>query len=273
MRLGFAVGLSVSCAVVACATGGGEGEGTSSGTPTSNSGGNEGGMAGTGGMGAGGTTAVGGGDTCAEDPCKLVAPQCGCDPGLKCTWANDNRSCVADGTAAIGEVCSGAMACAAGGHCLTVAPLSLCKKYCDSDDDCSQPGGLCALQVTNTATNMPYAQKWCSDNCDLVSSVGCDAVGSKCELGREQQGMMRWFTLCYPTGAGVQGDPCADGSGQADTRLCAEGYSCTGLDANMNPICLKWCNYTSMQGCDLGTTCSPFSTPVIIGTIQYGACL
>ena len=90
--------------MAACATGGGTG-GDDDGPETSSSTGG----AGTGGVatttGTGGTTTTTGtggtstGSMCEEDPCKLVAPQCGCGPGEKCQWDNDMRSCVADGTA------------------------------------------------------------------------------------------------------------------------------------------------------------------------------
>ena len=56
--------------------------------------------------GAGGT---GGGEACTEMPCKLVAPQCGCDAGKICsiqlpTSANPSgRFCVKEGTAKIAE--------------------------------------------------------------------------------------------------------------------------------------------------------------------------
>ncbi|MCA9625089.1 MAG: hypothetical protein KC731_38960 [Myxococcales bacterium] len=260
---------------VACATGGGTGE-----TGSSNQGGNPstgatpstgshmGGNGSVGGdMSVGGSGPGTGGtggvfdDNCTEDPCKLVAPQCGCPPGQMCDWNNDVRSCVTEGTAAEGEVC-GTTECAAGNLCLNNGGLATCHKYCDSNADCTKgPGSICVLQV-NDPNMMPYTQEWCSDNCDPVGSAGCPA-GSKCLIG--QDGMNGpFFTLCVPgTGTGTQGQSCVDNTG------CAPGYLCAG-----SPLqCLHWCNQTNGgTGCPSGV-CNSFTTPITIGTVEYGACL
>ena len=223
---------------------------------------------GPGGGGVGGNGGAGGDDNCSETPCKLTAPQCGCDPGQKCSWNNDNKACVADGIAQIGEACNIAQ-CAAGGHCLSIgqqAPLTVCKAYCDSDADCFGGGSLCALQVTNPQTMQPFNQMWCSDNCDPPTGTGCTAANAKCELAQEPGGQMRFFTWCMPSGTGTDGSFCSS------FEDCANGYSCIGVDAQMNQICLQWCNVQS-PSCVSGL-CQSFPAPgVFVGTVEYGACL
>lgn len=263
MRLFAAAGISVACLVAACATGGGDSAETTSvngvgGTGGTVSMGGMGGMPNVGGMG-------GSPPACSEDPCKLTAPQCGCLADQKCTWTSDEHSCVKDGEITQGEKCGIVDICEAGTHCLGLAGLSICRSYCTADSECNAPGGLCVLQATKNATET-WDQKWCSDNCDPASGVGCAAVGSKCELSREQDGQMRYFTLCLPAGSGTQQSPCPNGF-----EDCANGYGCIGLDMNMQPICLQWCNVDSPQ-CGTGT-CTNFQTPVVLGSVTYGACL
>jgi hypothetical protein len=265
LRLLAGAGLCVSCVVVACATGGGAGSDDEGGT--TNQGGANGGTTSVGGNG--GNVGVGGSggevSTCSEDPCKLTLPQCGCASGEKCTWAADTGSCTADGNTDPGSACNAANTCKAGSHCLNVGSLAVCKKYCADDTHCDAPGGLCVLQVDMTP-GVPYQQKWCSDNCDPPSGVGCDAPNAKCELGKEQDGLMRYFTLCLPAGAGLDGAPCPNG--YAD---CADGFGCIGLDIDMNPICLQWCNLAT-PSCQAGA-CTTFTPPVSVGNVTYGACL
>jgi len=219
--------------------------------------------------GVGGTPTTGGtGGTdpnCPEDPCQLELPQCGCADGEKCNWANDVSSCIPDGDKQPGDACSG-NDCVAGSHCLTIGnpPLSVCKKYCADDSHCDAPGGLCVMQVVD-AQMVPYEQNWCSDNCDPASGVGCNAANAKCTIGKEQAGLLRYFTVCVPAGTGGHQAPCSTFTD------CASGYDCNGLDASQNQICLQWCNMAS-PNCSQGI-CTNFQTPVVVGTVTYGVCL
>jgi hypothetical protein len=259
----LALGAIAASIVAACAAGGGtgsddDGPETSSSTGGSGTGGagatGTGTTVGTGGMGTGGT---GTGSLCEEDPCKLVAPQCGCAPGEKCQWDNDMRSCMADGTADEGESCG---SCKAGMLCVAIGTFGTCKRYCNTDAECSAgPGSICLLQIGS------YEQKWCTDNCDPVSGAGCPSSG-KCELGQSEDPPMPYFTVCTPSGAGQQGSPCTDFTD------CAAGLSCLTNPNTMTDQCLTWCQVS--QGlCPTNTACTPFQTPATVGSIEYGVCI
>ncbi|MBW2454540.1 MAG: hypothetical protein JRI68_08515 [Deltaproteobacteria bacterium] len=246
----------------ACATGGGnndDGNGTGGSTSSTGSGG-EGGIAGGGGSGGiGGTTSGTGGTEppCEEDPCKLVPPQCGCDPVEKCALnpADGTRSCIADGTVDVGDECSAN--CKAGGLCLTWSSFSQCFKYCATDDDCSGFGSICIMQLQD------YPERFCSVNCDPPSGNGCDVAGTKCEALYSQDDL-KWFTLCAMAGTGTQLADCAT-NGLQD---CADGYGCFN-DGNQD-VCLQYCNMDS-PSCAAGT-CQDISNPIMIGSAHYGVC-
>jgi hypothetical protein len=245
----------MSCIVAACATSGGA-SGDDEGGPPAGGAGGVGGMPVVGGMppmgGFGGTPAP-----CAEDPCKLTGPQCGCLASEKCQWANDDRSCVPNGTKVVGEACAQGE-CEAGSICLFYGSLSICKKYCDDDAHCDAPGGRCELSITG------FTQQFCTDNCDPVSSAGCGAANSKCDALGSTMGPA--FTLCTPAGAGTSMAPCPNGS--AD---CAEGHGCFN-DGMMpaNTFCLEWCNI-AIGSCATGI-CNNLQTPLVIGSVTYGVC-
>ncbi len=257
--------LAGTVVAAACAAGGGnEGEGnggsTSTSTGTAGTGGGNGG-GGTGGLG--GSTSSGEGGTeppCAEDPCKLVLPQCGCGPGEKCALdgSDGTRSCEPDGTVDIAEECSGSN-CKAGGLCLTWSSLSSCFKYCNVDEDCGVGGAICIMQLGE------YPERFCSVNCDPPGGVGCNVPGSKCEALYSQDDL-KWFTLCAMAGTGTYNADCSV-NGLED---CAAGYGC--FTNGTDHFCLQYCNMGAPQ-CQMGT-CSDLATPIFIGNppVQYGVC-
>jgi len=256
-------GLVGTMIAVACATGGGDAEdengtgGTTSSTGSGGDGGTGGTTSGTGGT-TSGTGGTGGTETpCDEDPCKLVLPQCGCDPAEKCALnpADGTRSCVADGTVDIEGACSGN--CKAGGLCLTWAGFSMCFKYCEVNEDCGGFGSICIMQLQN------YPERFCSVNCDPPSGNGCNEAGTKCEALYSQDDLA-WFTLCGMAGTGTHMSPCSS-NGVED---CAAGYGCFN-DGNQD-VCLQYCNLDS-PSCTTGV-CQDINNPILIGSAHYGVC-
>lgn len=206
------------------------------------------------------------GPACSEDPCKLVAPQCGCAEGEQCTLAglDGSRECKSEGTTPVGAVCT-SESCEAGSICVNAAPpVSTCMKFCASDADCEAPGGLCLITVSDGAGGDVPGMTLCTDNCDPATNTGC-AQGTECQIGQEQDGLQRFLTICSSVGTGTYSDPCTDNSD------CAPTYACTG-DLGGQTVCLQWCKVA--QGiCSGGLTCSPFSPALLIGSIEYGACI
>ena len=262
----LALGTVLAWIAAACAAGGGDGSGDDGG-PTSTG---PGGGVGTGGMGTGGAgtgTGVGGmgtggmgaGAMCSEDPCKLVAPQCGCPTGEKCTWNAGVRSCAPDGDVGEGESCGN---CQAGMLCVGFPGANTCKRFCNTDNDCpAGPGSICVLEI-NDPNDVPYPQMWCSDNCDPVTGTGCPATAG-CELLRTETSP--WFTVCEGAGSGTQGASCTD------FQDCAPGYGCFQDPNTLMNFCLRYTNVDSPQ-CPNGTTLAELNPPAVIGTVTYGVC-
>lgn len=205
-------------------------------------------------------------NNCSEDPCKLVAPQCGCPAGEQCTLADldGSRTCKVEGTTAVGGVCT-TETCEAGSICVSVAPpVSTCSKFCASDADCEAPGGLCLITLNDGVGGEVPNLTLCTDNCDPTTNAGC-AQGTECQIGLENGGLERFLTLCSSVGPGVYSDPCTDNTD------CAPTYACTG-DLGGGPVCLQWCK-VGQGGCLNGLICSPFDPILEIGSVEYGACI
>ncbi|HRI63842.1 MAG TPA: hypothetical protein PK156_06380, partial [Polyangium sp.] len=155
-------------------------------------------------------------------PCELVSPQCGCNAGQACVVDQDGtRLCVTAGTGQVGAVCMNSADCIAGTYCLSInsGPFT-CHAFCSADTTCTGPGGLCAITLSNTSgTTIPNV-RLCSENCDLITNMGCSLASTGCRLGVEKDGAKRVFTLCAPTGTGVHGSSCATDAN------CSAGHGC-----------------------------------------------
>lgn len=228
--------------------------------------------AGSGAGGAGGAgTGAGGDEPCSESPCKLVAPQCGCADGQACSVKATGRYCTAAGDTPIGQACNLASNCMPGALCVkTSGTVSTCMPFCASDGDCQPPGGLCILNLSDGKGGQIPDATICTENCDPVTSTGCPVAGTGCQLGREADGQMRFFTRCTGAGSGKQKASCPNGVDD-----CAPGYSCFTVDAT--DMCLKFCEVSApAPGCPGGTVCTPIQIDDVnaqIGNVQYGACL
>ncbi len=265
----LAVALAAGAASVGCATSGND---TGGGGDVATSG--PGGMAAAGGArGAGGDAGMGGAPLpCGEQPCKLVSPQCGCAPGDRCTLTGDGaRVCAVEGTSQPLEFC--VADCTAGNHCVnngTTGFGGFCHQICEVDADCNTPtqgpGGICVLPLNSGGGTV------CSQNCDPVSNTGCKEANAalKCDIAREPAGSMRWFTRCTGSGTIMSDGICTA------INECSAGSSCVPVAGEPAAYCLAWCTNPSTGGvCPQGAShaCSPFTTPLLIGTIEYGACI
>jgi hypothetical protein len=265
-------GLAAALMTWGCAEGnnlGGEG-----GSPSS-----EGGAGGSGGGGgeagaAGGAIGGGGGSggvppVCEETPCKLVAPQCGCPDGNKCSVNNQgDLVCAAEGQAALGEECDGSDPCIAGLICVvtksTAPTVSTCMKFCEEDIQCKMPGGLCVFNLNDGSGNPIEGASLCTQNCDPVTNTGCPVAQTSCQAAQEAMGMMKFFTFCTGAGLGGQGATCTT------AQDCQAGFGC--FNVGMESQCLKWCNVQAAT-CPSGTACQIPDPAITIDTVAYGACI
>lgn len=207
----------------------------------------------------------GGGPYCEEDPCKLVAPQCGCKSGENCTLdAAGDRTCGPSGTAAFYAEC-GIGDCVEGAICLGEASVGYCVPFCAADTDC-EGTNICASRLADGNGEVIPNVSLCSSTCNLATSVGCpDGLG--CKWFREEAGAERFFTACFEAGNATSGS-CANNPG-----VCAPGYDC--YNDGIGDKCFQNCDVASPV-CNTGT-CVPIQDElmqqVTVNGFSIGACL
>src|SRR5207249_9846968 len=123
--------------------------------------------------------------------------------------------------------------------------VSTCDKFCETDADCTAPGGLCLLTLNDGMGGSIPDVTLCTENCDPTTNMGCIA-GTGCQLEQELMGQMRFLTQCTPIGQKTQGQSCDPMQWE-----CAATYGCfnTGVD-----VCLKYCNVNA-PSCPANTVC------------------
>lgn len=209
----------------------------------------------------GATGCTGGGSSCAESPCRLVGPQCGCGAGQACYHSGATRACAAAGSGGDGASCSASSDCAAGLTCVNHSSvagtnLGMCTRYCASDSDCSGPGSLC-LELDSAASP---GVRVCTRSCDPIYGTGC-RPGTTCNVYQESGGAMRFLTDCTgPVGTRDTYFPCST------DRDCAENHACVGGE------CLRWCDYFTDEGCDFLDICLRPNPRILVDGVEYGFC-
>lgn len=217
--------------------------------------------------GQGGEPSVGGqgGAPCSEDPCKLVAPQCGCAADEKCTLDTaGERACGPAGTAAVAAQCDANQDCAPGAICLGEANVGYCAPFCDADTDCTG-GTICAVKLGDGAGGVIDGVSMCSSTCNLATASGCP-TGLGCILANEADGQQRFFTMCFAAANGTTGAACPT------PDVCAPGYGC--YNTGTSDQCFQNCDVNAPQ-CTTGT-CVPIQDEnmqnIVINGVSIGAC-
>ena len=209
--------------------------------------------------------------SCAESPCRLISPQCGCGTGEGCYLNTSGvRVCAVAGSVPEGGSCDADL-CAPGTGCVNVSTtatdIGLCKRWCASDADCTGgPGSLCITSLTGTS------ERVCTSSCDVISQSGCSAT-TFCSI-YEEMGTGRRLTDCQgPVGLGGQGAACVDDSS------CQRGFACIDVGGGVRN-CLRWCRRTPapmVSDCaSVGAGLSCFrlgSAPgLVFNGTEYGVC-
>jgi len=178
--------------------------------------------------------------------------------------ANGDRACIPKGTQPIGAVCSATNECSPGSMCINQggAQTVSCLEFCDSDAQCTGPGGLCLIQLDDGSGNAIPGVTFCSQNCDPTTNSGCSGIPSTgCQVAQDSVSQAL-FTVCSPAGAGGDTAPCTDNSS------CKPGFGCfTVGTANQ---CLQWCKVNGAACTISGTSCQDLGAN--IGGTEYGAC-
>jgi hypothetical protein len=206
--------------------------------------------------------------TCSESPCRLTAPQCGCSSGLGCFLSGTVRTCAMPGSGVEGASCTTFNSCQAGLLCLNVSrsttAVNQCGRFCATDADCRGAGSVCAYTLDDGTGGSIPGVRVCSRSCNPLTSTGCVA-GASCQIF-EETGTGRYFTDCTaPVGAGGQNAPCTT------NEQCQRGFACVGTPGT----CLRYCNEPNTiggGGCSLTQACYGFTTPLRVGTTEYGVC-
>ena len=200
-------------------------------------------------------------NTCTTQPCDLHS-QCGCTPPLTCDidftdlMGTACRAVNVPGTQT--SLCSSFSECAASHVCVG----GRCQRYCDADNDCGQPRGACAIQLTDQNDLAIPGATTCSSSCDPTNSAagGCP-TGQKCGFFEGIGG--RDIVDCTTPGAGAIGATCTTDA------TCASNTYCTTLSAQTR--CRKICQVGSAQ-CGGSVQCIGFTTPLVVGGTTYGIC-
>ena len=218
-----------------------------------------------------GTTSGTGTTTGTEPPCedggyecRLVAPQCGCAANRKCDISGvADRSCIL-----AGKIPEGTTECFTDGRddCLpgmTCLADNMCRRYCETDDDCVGPGSLCNLEIGwGCPIETVEDAQLCTIDCNLATADGCRS-GTTCRIFDSGRGDDSLVTDC----SDVTDPGGTDGVGCLDTDDCAPGYTCLSDDT-----CHKWCTPIGDSGCPGTPICTAFGTPVEFGSTEYGFC-
>jgi hypothetical protein len=203
------------------------------------------------------------GSSCTENPCKLTPPQCGCAAGEQCSLVGVNRQCIPAGNVGQGQDC-GASDCSVGLQCIQTTPtVATCMAFCEDDNDCVAPGGLCVVTLSDGMGGSIPDATLCTENCNPISNVGCPVAGTSCQVGQESTGLMRFLTFCTEAGNKTQYALC-----NPSANDCAPGYGC--FNDGIDDLCLKYCDFGNGGVCPAGASC--FDIQVQIGNTFYGAC-
>jgi len=200
----------------------------------------------------------------AVEECTLLPPQTGCPDGQACdlddleTGATACRKVDHDGDQT--STCADERDCGAGTTCVEDATGDAsCLQFCQRDGDCDQPGGACEIEIDDGNGDPIPGVTLCTQSCNPVTASGCPN-GWGCQLFSDH-------TRCRPGGAGGHMSTCA---GDEDCRV---GFGCVSVGGVLE--CLRNCRVGALGVCSAisGTTCRSYQTPIVIGGVEYGACL
>jgi hypothetical protein len=194
-----------------------------------------------------------------------LLPQAGCDgatPACDLTATDDGstacRPVTSQGTS--NDHCSVDTACKAGYTCVhDGANLPFCSRFCAQDVDCLGIGSRCVDELVD-GNDHPIDVYTCSNACDPYAQSGCPS-GMGC-LGFDDGA--NDYTDCEYMGGK------ADGAACAHSIECSEGAQCVTIGGGA-AMCEPTCIVGNSSSCDAGT-CVGFTSPLVIGGVEYGAC-
>lgn len=189
-------------------------------------------------------------DAAAVSSCDFVNPST-CSSGETCVvkCSGDGVAlgqCIAAGTGKDGDLCRVNSDCERGSQCFTYACGRICRKFCNSDNDC--PGGTCSRKVS--CDGKASQQRFCSRGCDPRGAAKDICQGDlRCLMFNE-------FPSCDCTETTrTKGD----GVACEFTTDCLPGFMCV-MTGTATPVCRPICK-RSAPDCAAGRTCVELSDP------------
>lgn len=193
-----------------------------------------------------------------------VVPQCGCAKTETCDVvdAKGTAKCVAFGKATMGKPCTATAGCAQGLTCV----FGTCHAFCDKPGTaCSQAGAGDCIQVAAQGgvaiPNLAVCMVQCAPHDPLSCGGKTNAGTGVCFVDNDGK------TDCQEGGSRTENQTCSP------TDDCGPGLVCikpsgagTGSDT-----CKRWCR-VGTNDCGGAAICRGFSTKVMVGTAEYGAC-
>jgi hypothetical protein len=197
--------------------------------------------------------------TAPSNKCGLV-PQCGCTLAETCDVEDGagNVGCVVAGKAAMGHPCTTTSGCTKGLTCV----FGTCHAYCaTAGAKCTEPKTGDCFQVKNTSSADVPNLKVCLVACDLrdPSACGGTTAAGTGVCGVDSTGK----TDCQSGGTRTVNQACTP------TDECGPSLVCVGSAGAST--CKKWCR-VGTNDCGGTTVCGSFSTKVMVGATEYGAC-
>jgi len=162
----------------------------------------------------------------------------------------------------MGKPCTATAGCAQGLTCV----FGTCHPFCDKPGSaCTQPGtGACVQVAAQGGAAIPNLAV-CMVQCAPQDASSC---GGKTNAGTG---------VCFVDDAG--GTDCQSGGAVAENQACATADACgPGLvcitPSTGSSVCKRWCRVgqTGVNDCGGSAVCRGFSTKVMVGTVEYGAC-
>lgn len=210
----------------------------------------------------------GGTDSAGPDTCKRtapsnkcgVAPQCGCTGTETCDVQDSagNVACITAGKGAMGVPCATSAGCARGLTCV----FGTCHELCGNPGGkCTSPKTSDCIQVKNTGGAAVPNLAVCLVACDLRDATACGGttgVGTGVCMVDD-----KGVTDCQAGGTKTAGQTCSP------TDDCGPALVC--VTSGANSTCRKWCRVGVSADCG-GAACNGFSTKVMVGATEYGAC-
>lgn len=178
---------------------------------------------------------------CIAGECDLIEQDC--DAGMKCSFLDGGRACVADGALNEGQACAGAtVGCRKGLACTFLGSDggSTCARFCRVSNDCGAPQQCYVTLVLPETNERPLV---CADppmTCDPLMQ-NCVNTNDGCYPGSSGAG-------CFLAGTAAPGDTCTY------SNDCQKGSACSGSGGMTR--CRQLCAFpagSAGPACDAGT--------------------